>query len=157
MLTFSGKRNGISYNPATLNPTELGPPNYRLYDYMEKYSKEYEIPLSYCLRQARIETGYMGRGDFSYRPFSGKRIREEKAVHGPLQVKLTTARYALESNAITAKDLRSNLELSTKAGLAYVKKLRKEYKDWRRVYSVYNQGVIGVRNINQYSQSIVIR
>ena len=147
--------NDNSYNPTNLNVISLGPPNYQLYEYMKIYSDKYNIPFNYALRCAKEETGYKGKFDFKYRPFENK-IRVSSAyAYGPLQVRIPTANDMWKDRVITASQLSYDIRLNVITSFRYKRYLYNIFKDWLKVYSIYNRGWKGKDEINNYAFQIV--
>lgn len=144
-----------SYDPGQLDIIKLGPPNYQLYEYMKVYSGEYNIPFNFVLRCALEETGYSGKLDFRYRPFEDRLRVSYANAFGPLQVQLPTANEMWEDREITIDELSYNIKVNVISSFRYKKYLYDMFKDWLKVYSVYNMGWKGKSNINQYAKNIV--
>lgn len=145
------------YNLEHLDIISLGPPNYQLYDYMKIYSKQYDIPFDFALRCAKRETGYKGKFHFTYRPFEDRLRRSYADAYGPLQVQVPTANDMWSDRTITADDLGYNIEINVITSFRYKKYLYDMYKDWLKVYSIYNMGWKGIHVTNDYAIKIVNR
>lgn len=143
-----------SYDATKIDPVKLGPPNYQLYEYMKRHSTEYEVPFELALKCALEETGYKGKFHFTYTPFIDKLRRSFANAYGPLQVQVPTANEMWNDRKITANDLGYNIELNVITSFRYKRYLYSIYKDWVKVYSVYNQGWKGSSNINEYALKI---
>lgn len=144
-----------SYDPDKLNVITLGPPNYQLYEYMKQYSEQYNIPFNYALRCAREETGYRGKLDFTYKPFEDKLRRSFADAYGPLQVQVPTANDMWDDREISADDLGYNIQINVETSFRYKRYLHDRFKDWYKVYSIYNMGWKGKIYTNQYAKNIV--
>lgn len=144
-----------TYNPESLDVISLGPPNYQLYDYMKIYSKKYNIPFDYALRCAKEETGYEGKFHFTYRPFEDRLRVSPSFAYGPLQVKLPTANDMWGGRTITAAELSYDIKLNVITSFRYKRYLYNIFKDWLKVYSIYNKGWHGKNDINSYAVNIV--
>jgi hypothetical protein len=145
------------YNPEHLDVISLGPPNYQLYDYMKIYSEQYDIPFEFAFRCARLETGYKGKFHFTYRPFEDRLRRSYADAYGPLQVQVPTANDMWPDSNLTADDLGYNIKINVITSFRYKKYLYNMYKDWLKVYSIYNMGWKGAYLINEYATKIVNR
>lgn len=135
------------------------PPNLQTFYYISKYSKQYNVPLEYVLKSAYLETGYKGFYHWDYNPFSEKQISVAGA-RGPLQVMYICALDVwgdsikhLSKNEVHHY-LRYDLEWNIHTGIRHMRRLYDKYKDWKIVYSVYNQGWVGEKNINNYALRI---
>ncbi|OGU54035.1 MAG: hypothetical protein A2V66_13090 [Ignavibacteria bacterium RBG_13_36_8] len=156
IFTFGGNDfEWKSYDPAIIDIVKLGPPNYQLYDYMKEYSQIYGIPFDYALRCASEETGYHGKLDFKYRPFEDKLRRSYAEAYGPLQVQIPTANDMWNDRVITADDLGYDIKINVITSFRYKRYLYNKFKDWLKVYSIYNMGWKGESKINQYAVDIV--
>ncbi|MBU2445889.1 MAG: hypothetical protein KJ666_10025 [Bacteroidetes bacterium] len=145
------------YNPEHLDIISLGPPNYQLYDYMKIYSEQYDIPFDFALKCARWETGYKGKFHFTYRPFEDRLRRSYADAYGPLQVQVPTANDMWIDRTITADDLGYDIKINVITSFRYKKYLYDMYKDWLKVYSIYNMGWKGIHVSNDYAIKIVNR
>lgn len=144
-----------TYDADEIDIISLGPPNYQLYEYMKIYSEEYDIPFEYAMRCAEEETGYRGKFHFTYKPFEDRLRRSYADAYGPLQVQVPTANDMWDEREITADDLGYNIEVNVISSFRYQRYLYNIYKDWLKVYSIYNMGWKGKDNINQYAINIV--
>lgn len=137
---------------------KIGPPNYQVYDYLKIYSEKYGVPFEYALKCAYQETLYRGKYDFRYRPFIDKWRVSYKEAYGVMQVQIPTANDYWERE-ITAEDLGYNIKINVISSMRYLHDLYYNVAstrgDWKKVYSVYNQGWKGSKQINQYAINVV--
>ena len=130
-------------------------PNIQVNYWIVKYCKEEDVPERFVRRGAKQETAYAVL-DFSYNPFADRMVSSGKA-RGPLQILNICARDVWGDSISTWSDqqladsLRYNIEFNVHTGIRYMAKLYKQYGDWTKVFSVYNQGVVGARQINHYA------
>ncbi len=143
-----------TYNQEEVDVLALAPPNYQLYEYMKMYSDEYDIPFDFALNCAYQETGYLGKFDFRYRPFTDRLRKSYADAFGPLQVRVPTANEMWKNRTITENDLAYDIKLNVISSFRYKQYLFRIYKDWTKVYSVYNQGWKGSDHINSYAKNI---
>ena len=156
LYAFGGNNNDWdNYDPKTIDVVKLGPPNYQLYEYMKVYSEEYDIPFSYALRCATEETGYRGKFDFRYRPFTDRLRRSFADAYGPLQVQVPTANDMWDDRQITADDLGYDIKINVITSFRYKRYLHDMFGDWLKVYSIYNMGWKGKNKTNEYALNIV--
>lgn len=114
----------------------INPPNsLEMYELIEKYSKEYDIPRHIIYNIAYLETRYQGPFHWNYRPhqtsFAG-------AV-GPMQIMPSTANMIKEKK-ISVKNLKNNIELNIEISAKLLHKLYKKYGNWGIVCGCYNTG-----------------
>jgi len=117
---------------------------------INKYSLIYEVPRDYVLKCAHQETSYSGVVNFDY---NHKRVSSYGAL-GPFQVIYSTAKSMMKDSNFTKEDLKNNVDLNVHCGIKYMRYLYNIYHDWTIVYSYYNQGYVGVNNINSYARKI---
>lgn len=130
---------------------KYAPPSLQLVESLLKWSEYYEVPYLYARRCAFLETGYKGPTDFFY---NHARTSSAKA-EGSMQVLLSTARFIHPEEIFTRADLRENIDLNTHISMRYARHLYDAYGRWILVWSYYNQGGDGLKNINNYARYIV--
>ena len=111
------------------------PPSLLMYENLEKYSKEYNIPKYIIYNIAFLETRYEGPFDWDYNP---SRTSSAGAV-GAMQIMPATANYICDKNVSITKlktDIRFNIGISVKL----LQKLYKKYHNWGLVCGCYNTG-----------------
>lgn len=176
----------------------LMPPNERVYLYFEEFSKEYDIPLKYILRCARLESGYKGIHQTDFAPYEDWLVSSAEA-YSVLQVRVIAARevwpeynyiakytlfpyelfsdrwmeeqqaqqeyrkkYGIDQSIMLeyktdvdiAYLLRYDLKFNIESGIRYMRYLRDQNYTWAQVYSIYNQGWVGMNSINHYARYI---
>lgn len=153
-LLSSNQLPSVSRVYKNFDPLIIAPPNYKLYEYMNRYHKKYGINLRLALNSAHEESGYNGCMDFYYKPFINRFRISSAGARGPLQVKTSTANYYWKDTVLTNADLEYNIEANVLASFKYQHYLYERYHNWTKVYSVYNQGWSGANNINEYATNI---
>ena len=106
----------------------------KLYLCIEKYSKEYGVPIDYLKSIAYQETKYGGPNDFNYYP---EHISPGNAL-GPMQVQLASAR--LFDNNIEKDDLLSDIDSNVRISAKILRYLYNQYGDWQLAFGAYNTG-----------------
>lgn len=120
------------------------PSSISMYDNLEKYSDEYDIPKHIAYNIAYLETRYQGPFDWNYKP---NRTSSAGAV-GPMQVMPKTAN-GIHKKSIPVKTLKNDIEFNVETSMILLNQLHKRYKDWGVVCGYYNTGY---PLINDYAQ-----
>lgn len=115
--------------------SENAPPCIKLYNYLEKYSKEYGVPFEIALGVANEETGYLGPFHWSYDP---KQV-SYAAAYGAMQVQVPTANDHWPKR-VTSKMLMNDLELNVKISMKLLATLKRRYGSWKVALGAYNSG-----------------
>lgn len=133
-------------------PNPSLPPEIMIAEYIEKYSKEYDVPARLLYNCAREETGYRGIFQEGYDPYQ---ISSEKAV-GPFQI-MDICAEDVWGRKVPKDSLLYDVHLNTLTAVKYIRKLKVYYKvkTWQQVFSVYNQGFKGKKYINDYAKRVV--
>lgn len=115
--------------------SKLDPPCYQMYYYIEKYSKEYNIPKKYMYGIALMETGYRGPLHIKY-----NHIQESSVgAVGPMQIMKPTAEHILR-RTVQRQKLKTDIKLNVEISAKLLNKLYVKYKDWKIVFGCYNTG-----------------
>lgn len=112
------------------------PPCYKMFYYIELYSKKYGIPKRFLYGVAYYETRYMGPTHYSY---DHKRISSAGAV-GPMQVMVNTANGINKHFKTDKFFLKNNIRFNVKTSAKYINWLYKRYRNWTIVFGCYNTG-----------------
>jgi soluble lytic murein transglycosylase-like protein len=107
----------------------------KMFNSIEKYSKEYGIPLRYALGIAYVETRYQGPFHWNYRPAQ----KSIAGALGPMQIMPSTANSVWDRN-IPRSELNSNIDLNVETSMKVLRRLYDKYKDWKLVFGCYNTG-----------------
>lgn len=113
----------------------VSPTAIKMFNSIQKYSAEYEIPLRYALGIAYAETGYRGPFHWKYNP---KQTSSAGAL-GPMQIMPSTARSIWRKN-ISPSRLISDIDLNVETSMKLLRKLHNRYRDWKIVFGCYNTG-----------------
>lgn len=106
-----------------------------MYENLEKYSDEYDIPKYVFYNIAFLETGYKGPFDWGYKPDK----TSSAGALGPMQIMPSTANSICKEKIPLSKiknDIQFNIETSAKL----LRKLHNKYGDWKIVCGCYNTG-----------------
>ncbi len=131
----------------TSTPISKGPLSVRMYDYLVKYSEQYNVPLSIALGIAKEETGYEGPFHWNYNPV---RVSSAGAC-GAMQIMPSTATH-IYGKRITQDQLLHDLELNVEISMKYMAYLYKLSKRWDTALGYYNTGTPVV---NSYAMRIM--
>jgi soluble lytic murein transglycosylase-like protein len=112
------------------------PPCVELYNCIEKYSEEYEIPRNIAFGVAFSETRYKGPMDWGYEhdKTSGA------GALGPMQVMFSTAKGLFPGKEFSREDLRKNIDFNVHCSMKLLRKLYNKYSNWKLVLGAYNTG-----------------
>ncbi len=121
------------------------PISLRVYNKINYYAEEYDIPLIYAMGVANVETGLEGPFDNDYDPF----LRSYAGALGPMQIMPSTARlyYKNISNNRIMYDIDTNVHIS----MRLLRDLKDGCGDWKKVFGAYNTGNYIV---NDYSNRV---
>ena len=111
------------------------PSSILMYENLEKYSDEYEIPKHIIYNIAFLETRYEGPFDWGYNP---ARTSPVGAV-GPMQVMPSTADYVCNKK-VSVKKLKTDIRFNIETSVKLLQRLYKKYGDWGIVCGCYNTG-----------------
>ena len=144
IIVSSFKRNHIE--PKTTNDIEFfknetknNPSSSKsmlVYDMIEKYSEEYNIPKHIAYNIAYKETKYRGPFHWNYDPH----LTSSGGAEGPMQVMPATAR-GVNKRKITPYELRNDIELNISTSMKLLKILyNKSGGNWSLACGYYNTG-----------------
>jgi soluble lytic murein transglycosylase-like protein len=120
----------------------------QMYNLIERKSEENNIPKYILYNVAWLETRYCGPFDWSYNPYR----TSSAGAQGPMQI---ITRYAQKhaGHHVTAKELRTDLELNIDVSCSMLKSLYKTYGRWDLVLGYYNTGYPQVNDYAAYGSS----
>jgi len=123
--------NNVSYGSVDLDaPTAV-----KMFNAIEKYSSQYDIPLRYALGVAYVETRYTGPSHWKYNP---AQVSSAGAL-GPMQIMPSTAK-SIWGKPIPKDILASNIDLNVETSMRVLKRLHDRYGNWKLVFGCYNTG-----------------
>lgn len=125
-------------------------PSLQMYFYLDKYSKEFGVPMEIAMGVAYQESRYRGPFHWNYK----HNLTSQSGAVGPMQI---IPRYAAKFNngvKISSKELRENIELNVRISLKMLAYLKKRYGSWPLALGAYNTGK---PCYNSYSASIIHR
>ncbi len=106
-----------------------------MYENLEKYSNEYDIPKHVFYNIAYLETRYRGPFDWNYNPY----LVSSAGALGPMQIMPSTADLICKENT-SNKKLKTDIELNISISAKLLRKLYDKYGDWEIVCGCYNTG-----------------
>lgn len=115
--------------------TKNSPPCLQMYYAIEKYAKEYEIPLDYAYGIAFCETRYKGPFDWKYNHTQSSCA----GAVGPMQIMPQYAHPYIEG-PFTRKELMTNIDMNVRVSMQMLRKLKNIHGDWKLVFGAYNTG-----------------
>lgn len=121
---------------STAKINDQSPSCLRMYESIEKYSAEYNIPKKYAYGIAHEETGYNGPFDWDYE----HRQTSPTGALGPMQIIYSTAKWMWKEKPFSRDDLKNNVDLNVKISMKYLRMLHNQYGDWKVVFGYYNTG-----------------
>ena len=106
-----------------------------MYENLEKYSNEYEIPKHIIYNIAYLETRYGGPFDWNYNPYRTSPV----GALGPMQVMPTTAKF-INGTRPTNETLKTDIAYNVRTSMKLLRYLKDKYRDWKVVFGCYNTG-----------------
>jgi soluble lytic murein transglycosylase-like protein len=133
-------------NEGSGNPNS--PISLQMYENIEKYSDQYDIPKYVAYNVAYKETTYRGPFDWKYNP---ARISCVGAL-GPMQIMPSTSDWI---NKINYSDRRimTDIKLNVETSMKLLRKLYNRYGDWNVVCGCYNTGRPMINDYGRYCGS----
>lgn len=119
----------------------------RMFNAIEKYSKQYNIPRKYAYGIAKSETGYLGPLHWKY---SHNQSSSVGAI-GPMQIMFGTGQMMWPDSSFTRESLMKNINFNVETSMKLLRQLHDKYKDWKLVFGCYNTGR---PCINRYAENV---
>lgn len=116
-----------------------------MYESIEKYSDEYEIPKHIAYNISFLETRYKGPFHWRYNP---SQISSAGAL-GPMQIMPGTAKL-IQRTSVPKSILKNDIELNVKISMKLLRKLFNKYHNWAIVCGCYNTGKPMVNGYARY-------
>lgn len=126
--------------------TNQNVPSIQMYNCLEKYSEEYDIPKHIFYNIAYLETTYQGPFDWDY---NHKRTSSVGAV-GPMQLMPIVA-VDIYDKSIPQSKMKNDIELNIKTSAKFLSKLYKRFGDWGKVCGYYNTGKPIINDYARYA------
>ena len=132
----------VNHGEVVLNePTAI-----KMFNSIERFSAEYEVPLRYALGIAFIETRYQGPFHWGYNPEQ----KSSGGALGPMQIMPSTANL-IWGEKIPHSRLISDIDFNIETSMKLLRKLYNKYGDWKIVFGCYNTGTPCV---NEYANRV---
>jgi soluble lytic murein transglycosylase-like protein len=112
------------------------PPSIELFNSIEKYTEQYQIPRKYAYGIAYSETRYKGPFDWNYK----HDLTSSAGAVGPMQVMYATAKGLFPDKDFTTEYLRTNIDFNVECSMKLLRRLYDKYGDWKLVFGCYNTG-----------------
>jgi soluble lytic murein transglycosylase-like protein len=124
------------------------PTSMKMYELIEKYSDQYDIPKYIAYNVAYMETRYLGPFHWKYNPYQ----ESFAGAVGPMQIMPSTSDYINKVN-YSKNRLTNDLELNVETSMKLLNRLYTRYKDWSIVCGCYNTGRPIVNDYARYCAS----
>jgi soluble lytic murein transglycosylase-like protein len=128
--------------------TIQSPTSMRMYELIEKYSTEYNIPRYIAYNVAYMETRYLGPFHWNYNPYQ----ESFAGAVGPMQIMPSTSDYINKVN-YGKKRLTNDIRLNVETSMKLLNRLYSRYKDWAVVCGCYNTGRPLINDYARYCAS----
>ena len=120
----------------------------RMYENLEKYSNEYNIPRHIFYNIAFLETRYHGPFDWGYKHNLGSYA----GALGPMQIMPSTAKL-IHKESISKTKLKNDIEFNVRTSAMVLRVLHDKYNDWGKVCGAYNTGRPILNKYSKYCTS----
>jgi soluble lytic murein transglycosylase-like protein len=117
----------------------------QMYEYIERYSDEYNIPKYVAYNVAFKETTYMGPFHWNYNPSRTSCV----GALGPMQIMPTTS-YSINKVKYPNEKIMNDIRLNIETSMKLLRKLHNRYGDWSLVCGHYNTGRPIVNEYGRY-------
>ena len=128
-----------------LGDSSNSPACLQMYNLIERKSEENNIPKYILYNVAWLETRYCGPFDWDYNPYR----TSSAGAQGPMQI-ITRYAHKHAGHHVTAKELRTDLELNIDVSCSMLKNLYKTYGRWDIALGYYNTGYPQVNDYAAY-------
>ena len=106
-----------------------------MYELIEKYSDEYEIPKYIAYNISYLETRYQGPFHWKYNPSQTSSV----GALGPMQIMPGPAKL-IQKVSVPKNVLKNDIDLNVKISMKLLRKLYNKYHNWAVVCGCYNTG-----------------
>ena len=131
-----------------LGDSSNSPACLQMYNLIERKAELNNIPKYILYNVAWLETRYCGPFDWDYNPYR----TSSAGAQGPMQI-ITRYAQSHTDHHVTAKELRTDLELNIDVSCSMLKNLYKTYGRWDLVLGYYNTGYPQVNDYAAYGSS----
>jgi soluble lytic murein transglycosylase-like protein len=149
IVTLSGMSTIVNQSNSKFTNEGSGYPNspvsIQMYEYIERYSDEYEIPKYVAYNVAYKETTYRGPFDWKYNPARTSCV----GALGPMQIMPMTS-YSINKVKYPNYKIMTDIELNIRTSMKLLRKLYNKYGDWNVVCGCYNTGRPIVNDYGRY-------
>ena len=128
-----------------LGDSSNSPACLQMYNLIERKSEQNNIPKYILYNVAWLETRYCGPFDWDYNPYR----TSSAGAQGPMQI-ITRYAHKHAGHHVTAKELRTDLELNIDVSCSMLKNLYKTYGRWDIALGYYNTGYPQVNDYAAY-------
>lgn len=146
MLTM--EKRAFEMKIMALGDSSNSPASLQMYNVIERKSEEYKIPKYILYNVAWLETRYCGPFDWSYNPYR----TSSAGAQGPMQI-ITRYAHNHAGRHVTAKELRTDIELNISVSCHMLRNLYKTYGRWDLALGYYNTGYPQVNDYAAYGVS----
>lgn len=117
-------------------PTDVKTPKcLQMYECIEKYSKEYNIPKYVAYNVAFKETTYRGPFHWNYNPSRSSCV----GALGPMQI-MPIASLSINKVVYPKEKIMNDINFNIKTSMKLLRKLHNKYNHWGKVCGHYNTG-----------------
>ena len=109
-------------------------PSLQMYNAINKYSKEYNVPKDIAFAIAYAETGYKGPLHLSYNP-----SQTSVGAVGPMQIMPKTGAW-IDPKGYNHTKLKNNIEYNVELSMKLCALWYKQYGNWQLTMGYYNTG-----------------
>jgi len=108
---------------------------FKMYECLEKYSTEYEIPKHVFYNLAYLETRYKGPYDLNYK----HNLVSRAGALGPMQIMPSTAKFICKKS-VSKQRLKNDVDFNVEISAKLLNLLYKKYNNWSLACGYYNTG-----------------
>ena len=126
----------------SIDVVSLAPLSIQTYEYFRIAAERDSVPLKIMLGILRHETSFSGPLNFLYNPYQ---VSNCDAL-GPGQIKLSSAREALNNPQLTREDVLFNVRINADASMKYLRQKYNSYGNWYEALGYYHNGYKCVDN-----------
>ena len=118
------------------NIQEENIPCLQVYFYLDKYSKEFGVPMNIAMGVAYQETRYQGPFHWNYI----HNISSQSGAVGPMQIMPSSATSFNGGKRVSSRELRNDIELNVRISMKMLSYLKRRYGSWGLALGAYNTG-----------------